>query len=268
MSPTALYGADPFDDKNPPENGRGHQHVGPSLRQRPSCNPGHVASQTHLRPGRQRQGRHPLRQPRPSDRRRARHRQLGRRVRPDGRDNLRRLGASLLREPDEPRFLRGAFRHIRPRSLHLAWNRTGWAVWNGSLLTGVIEATYNVAQLYLFDASWALGTETRRTNGVLRESIVHPWNAGEFFQPVHIGWSGTTDEHMNADIAEIIVFTNALAARSPGATKSRSWPDRAERAVYEADRNGETAKYRIRGLQVCNNQFGTPHLPLLPFSRA
>jgi hypothetical protein len=96
-------------------------------------------------------------------------------------------------------------------SMHLAYHGVGWMIWNGAGLTYLTEPPFALGQLYLLEAMWDLGVETRRTNGLVLESITHPWNPAEVFRGVHIGWSGDAAEHFNGHVAEIIVFAGALA---------------------------------------------------------
>jgi hypothetical protein len=96
-------------------------------------------------------------------------------------------------------------------SLHLYGTGDGWLVWNGSTISFATEPSFALGQLSLFDATWDLGMETLRFNGVAQQSTQHPWNTFEYFRTVHIGWSGYGPEHLNGNIAEVIVFEHAIA---------------------------------------------------------
>jgi len=120
------------------------------------------------------------------------------------------LARRFAANPSNPGFFSVRAGNFTRISMHLHYQGAGWMIWNGSTLTYTAEAPSTPGQLQLLEASWDLGTETRRTNGAVLESIVHQWNALEVFRTLHIGWSGNPDEHLNADIAEIIVLNHAL----------------------------------------------------------
>lgn len=95
-------------------------------------------------------------------------------------------------------------------SLHVRADAAGWGIWNGIDFFSTDEPDFGGKGFLLVDATWENDVETLRTDGKQVFSGTHPWNENEVMHPVRIGWSGNSNEHFDGDIAEVILFDNAL----------------------------------------------------------
>ena len=97
-------------------------------------------------------------------------------------------------------------------SLHYGTGGENILIWNGTTLVGpAAPSPIQPNDYHLVDVTWAGGSESLRIDGTEVSMSAHGWNAGETFRGAHIGWSGAPGEHLNGDIAEVVLYSGALS---------------------------------------------------------